>query len=270
MTEPNDSDRKILAVEDSAYLSKLSGCVTTTGKEAVDHKEPTHGYDDDNEPLNQQSHEVIDEFNTLSQEILVNSMTEPNCDDSGITLEQAIAAKDPNQEKCKNSKKKKKKKKKKGINHNNGSKLASCEFCNENIQIGSWTDLFCNIYRIGNLPCKECQQIYCEQEWFAGDWSYIWPLNPMIATDTKQADCDFCRDYHECSEPECISEDCGVYHIEMSNMADFFHWAIASGSHPCGTCKQFYHAQEWFCKEMQSLVTAVKEGYILHEKDPAF
>ena len=103
MTEPNDSDRKILAVEDSAYLSKLSGCVTTTGKEAVDHKESTHGYDDDNEPLIQQSHEVIDEFNTSSQEILVNSMTEPNCDDSGITLEQAIAAKDPNQEKCKNS-----------------------------------------------------------------------------------------------------------------------------------------------------------------------
>ena len=53
-------------------------------------------------------------------------------------------------------------------------------------------------------------------------------------------------------------------------MADFFHWAIASESHPCGTCKQFYYAQEWFCKEMQSLVTAVKEGYILHEKDPAF
>ena len=92
----------------------------------------------------------------------------------------------------------------------------------------------------------------------------------MTATDTKQADCDFCRDYHDCSEPECISEVCGVDHIEMYNMADFFHWAIASGSHPCGTCKQFYHAQEWFCKEMQSLVTAVKEGYILHEKDPAF
>ena len=81
-------------------------------------------------------------------------MTEPNCDDSGITLEQAIAAKDPNQEKCTHSKKKKKKKKKKGINHNNGSKLASCEFCNENIQIGSWTDLFCNIYRIEICPVK--------------------------------------------------------------------------------------------------------------------
>ena len=58
--------------------------------------------------------------------------------------------------------------------------------------------------------------------------------------------------------------------LEMYNMADFFNWAIASESHPCGTCKQFYYAQEWFCKEMQSLVTAVKEGYILHEKDPAF
>ena len=50
----DDSDLKISAVEDSAYFSTLSGCITNTRKEAVDHKKSTHGYDD-NDIMNHQT-----------------------------------------------------------------------------------------------------------------------------------------------------------------------------------------------------------------------
>ena len=218
----------------------------TTRKETEDHTEPTHGYDD-NEAPNHQSCEVFDVVITSSQEILVKSMNEPNCDDSG-----------------KNSKKKKKKnkkKKKKGINHENGSNLASCEFCNEKINIGGWADLFSTVYRIGNLPCEECQQFYSEQEWFLS----FWLLNPLIASDTKRPHCEFCREY-PIEWP--YTEDCELEWgtIDMRNMADFFCWAIALESHPCGICKQSYHAQEWFCKEAESLSIAAEEGLILYKK----